>query len=65
MKPLNQIVTKDWEITATNGDHFAIKRGEKYLTSPVREEDQTVMVFSNFWVRVPASHFVEDRRKAI
>lgn len=57
---------KDWEITAQNGDHFEIKRGKFYTTSlpgeamaahgPGPEKDK-VIVFSSYWVSVPARYF--------
>ena len=46
---------KNWSITADNGDHFEVKRGNFYTTS-VPEKDH-VVVLSNFWVSVPASVF--------
>lgn len=55
MNTWERIAIKDFEITAENGDHFEIKRGEKYRTSGI--SDGKVTVFSNFWVKVPIEYF--------
>jgi len=54
-----RICIKDWEITAENGDYFKVKRGEEYTTSKV-DENNKVLVFSNFWVRVPVENFAGE-----
>jgi len=56
MNVLTRICIKDWDVTAANGDHFEVKRGNEYTTS-VDLDDGTCMVFRNFWVRVPLHHF--------
>lgn len=48
--------TKPWEITAQNGDHFALEVGRTYTTAKHLVEDK-VVVFSNYWLRVPAECF--------
>lgn len=45
-----------FSITAQNGDHFEIKPGNQYTTS-LEGKDGKVMVFTNFWVRVPLKYF--------
>ncbi|MHA1523226.1 MAG: hypothetical protein ACTSY1_02325 [Alphaproteobacteria bacterium] len=55
MQTYNRICIKDWEITAKNGDHFKVERGQEYLTSPAL--DGKVTVFSTFWVPVPVLVF--------
>jgi hypothetical protein len=56
---VERIARKDWEITAENGDHFAVKPGKAYTTTVQPYEDGTVTVFSNFWVRVPFDVFAD------
>jgi hypothetical protein len=58
MKTFNRICIKDWEVTAENGDHFEVKRGEEVLTSA--EKNGKVIVFKNFWVPVAATHFAAE-----
>ena len=58
MRTYNRICIKDWEITATNNDHFKLTRGKEYLTS--EEKDGKVVVFSSYWVRVPIEHFAGE-----
>lgn len=53
-----RIAQRDWEITAKNGDHFAVKTGNEYTTTRDPREDGTVTVFANFWVRVPLEVFM-------
>ena len=59
MRIMKRICIKDWEVTAENGDHFSVKRGKEYTTSENRK-DGTCTVFSNYWVRVPISHFAGE-----
>ena len=59
-RTLNRICIEDWEVTAENGDHFKVHRGNEYLTGPERE-DGTVIVFSNYWVPVPVVNFSGER----
>ena len=56
MKTEHRICVKDWEITAENGDHFEVKKGRKYRTTPDRDNG-TCVVFGQFWVPVPVEHF--------
>ncbi len=60
MTTFNRICIKDYEVTAENGDHFEVKRGQEYLTSP--EKDSKVTVFSNFWVKVPVNVFAGEEK---
>jgi hypothetical protein len=52
-----RIAARDWEITAENGDHFAVKAGKQYTTTKHPRADGSVTVFSNFWVPVPIDVF--------
>lgn len=47
---------RPWEITAKNGDHFALEVGRTYTTAKHLVEDK-VVVFSNYWLHVPAECF--------
>lgn len=47
---------KRYEITAQNGDHFELNRGDRVLTSDVNKNGE-VTVFKSFWVPVPLSYF--------
>lgn len=58
-KTFERIVIKDYSITAENGDHFEIKRGEKVITS-IPNEQNKVLVFKSFWVRVPVDYFAGE-----
>ena len=60
MQTFKRICIKDWEITAQNGDHFSVARGEEYITSPVREG--SVVVFGRYWVPVPVEHFAGEQQ---
>ena len=60
MRTFKRICIKDF---VANG-HFTIKRGEEYLTSPVRLEigHEFVTVYSSFWVyNVPANIFAGEQ----
>ena len=61
MKVIEQTCIKDWEITAQNGDYFKAEKGKSYTTTVPK--NGSVVVFSNYWVRVPKECFVVDRRK--
>ena len=63
MKTKRRIAVKDFTVEAKDGSRFELKKGQNYLTSRVRKPDQTVMVFSTYWVRMPRVLFVNDRRK--
>ena len=55
MRMYDRICIKDYSVTAQNGDHFEIKRGQEYITS--FSKFGKVIVYSNFWVKVPTKHF--------
>ena len=61
VKVVERLVIQDAFVEAENGDRLDLKYGDKVTTSLVRESDQTVMVFSRFWVRFPASIFAGER----
>jgi hypothetical protein len=61
MTTFKRIAINDWEVTAENGNHFKVVRGQEYITGP-KNEDGHVIVFSSFWVPVPVSVFAGERR---
>jgi len=58
METFNRICIKDYHIKDSIGQQFDLKRGKEYLTS--RDEDGLVMVFSNYWVKVPVELFAGE-----
>lgn len=60
-KVYDRTCVKAWEITAENGDHFAVEPGKVYTTSQTWPEGDCT-VFGGFWVRVPADCFSAPRR---
>ena len=58
METFNRICIKDYNIKDKRGNKFDLKRGKEYLTS--RDEDGLVMVFSNYWVKVPVELFAGE-----
>jgi hypothetical protein len=68
MQTFKRICIKDFEIRE-DGKVFLIKRGEEYITSAVNEAPSIVcdgavgghvVVFSNYWVRVPIEYFAGE-----
>lgn len=60
MQTRQRLCGKFWCITAKNGDYFELERGKEYTTSKLYD-DNTVTVFSNYWVpRVPVDVFYEQ-----
>lgn len=49
---------KSYEITAQNGDYWKAEQWRIYTTTLPDDKNDTVTVFSNFWVPVPKNHFV-------
>lgn len=62
MTTYKRICIEDWSIEARNGDRVELKRGEEYITSDQHEDDGTVTVFTNFWVRTPLSIWAGKRK---
>ena len=60
MKTKQRLCGRKWSVTAENGDHFAVERGKEYTTTAWVHDDNTVTVFSNFWVRVPIGVFFDQ-----
>ena len=56
MKVFEAICLRDWAVEAKNGDKQELKRGTTYIVSEP-QKNNTVMVFSRFWVRAPMSVF--------
>jgi hypothetical protein len=61
MKTFERVCIQDYKLEAENGDCLILNRGNLYITS---EEDGkgTVVVFSSFWCRVPASLFAGPKQ---
>jgi hypothetical protein len=56
----NRICIKNY--TIIEGDKkLELKRGQEYLTSPLREESNEVRVFSTYWAWVPAEIFAGEK----
>lgn len=60
MQTKQRLCGKFWSISAENGDYFEVKRGKEYTTTAKIHNDNTVTVFSNYWVRVPVNVFFEQ-----
>ena len=56
MRVFEAICLEDYEIVEGN-DRLELKRGTEYTVSAVRDSDDTVVVFSRYWARVPANLF--------
>jgi hypothetical protein len=63
MKTIKQLCIKSYEITAKNGDYFKAYQGKEYITSLPKIGEDTVTVFSSYWVNAPKDHFVPVERK--
>jgi len=59
MQTFNRVCIKDHEVKDSRGSLFCVNRGKEYITSAV-DENKTVMVFSNYWVRVPVDIFAGE-----
>lgn len=59
METYRRICIEDFTLEAKNGDRLELKRGTEYLTSSI-EPNQTVTVFTTFWVPVPVRIFAAD-----
>jgi len=57
VETVKQLCIESFEIEAENGDYFKAQQGEEYTTT-FPDNDGNVVVFSNFWVTVPATNFV-------
>lgn len=55
---VEQLCVKSFEITAQNGDYWKAEQGNIYTTTVPRDGEDTITVFSRFWVTVPNDHFV-------
>jgi len=58
VKTYHSICIKDYTIEDSEGNKLELKRGKEYAISP--KENGKCVVFSNFWVRVPANLFEGD-----
>jgi hypothetical protein len=59
MKVFYRDCVKDFVMEALNGDRLELIKGREYITSKI--EHGRVMVFTRYWVKVPANLF-EGRR---
>lgn len=55
---VEQLCIKSYEVTAKNGDYWKAQQGKTYTTTVPSADNETVTVFSDFWVSVPKEHFV-------
>ncbi len=58
VKVIRQLCIKSYKVESFDGDFWQAEQGKIYTTSVPFEEDEFVIVFSNFWVAVPKEHFV-------
>lgn len=56
MNVYTAVCVKDWSIQAENGDRQECKSGQRYTISEIRKDD-TLTVFSTFWVPAPKDIF--------
>ena len=59
METYKRICIKDFTLEDSEGSVLDLKRGQEYLTS--REEKGKVIVFTNYWVRVPVDIFAGEK----
>jgi len=57
MRVIEQLCIKSFMVTDDEGGSWKAEQGKFYTTSEPDAGD-VVIVFSNFWVPVPKSHFV-------
>ncbi len=62
MQTFKRICIKDFKVTDDEGNHFELIIGKEYLTSAIDKKGKCV-VFSNYWVKVPADCFKMDNDK--
>lgn len=60
MEVYERVYTQDFPMIDSEGTRFALERGKTYTVS--RPEKGKVVVFSKYWVSVPATLFVDERR---
>lgn len=57
---VKQLCIKSYEIVARNGDYFKAQQGQEYTTTLPAEDEDDVIVLSNYWVRAPKENFIES-----
>jgi hypothetical protein len=57
MEVKRRLCLQDHTVTDREGTSFTIERGKEYTTSAAIDKYGDVMVFSRYWVRVPANIF--------
>ena len=61
MTTFKRICIEDSFIESENGERQELKRGQEYITGPIRE-DGKVIVFSTWWVPFPVVLFAGEKR---
>jgi hypothetical protein len=59
MQTFHRICIQDHTVTDQEGTSFTVERGKEYLTSA--EDKGSVVVFSRYWVPVPATIFAGEK----
>jgi len=55
---VEQLCIKSFEVTDEEGTSWKAEQGRTYTTTVPRDDKETVVVFSRYWVPVPKYHFV-------
>lgn len=63
MVVVEQLCVKSYEVTDEDGSYWKAEQGKTYTTTVPSEGEDSVTVFSNFWVKVPKVHFVLSEKK--
>ena len=58
MKTFKRVCIEDYTIIDQEGTSFTVKRAKEYITGP--EKDSALVVFSQYWVMVPARIFAGE-----
>jgi len=61
MKTFNRVCIEDFTVVDADKNIAQVKRGQEYLTSEPYD-DGTVIVFTNYWFKVPLIHFAGERK---
>lgn len=55
---VEQLCIKSFNIKDEDGKSWSAEQGKEYTTTVPKDDTDTITVFSNYWVKVPKSHFV-------
>jgi len=61
LKTLKQICLYDQTLVDSEGNKLELKRGQEYITG-LPNLNNEVMVFSTYWVKVPANWFAGEQK---